>query len=414
MTQNRATTFEKPALFGGPKTREEFLVFSKPHFGEEEIAEVVATIKSGWVGTGPRAAQLEKEFAQYVGVAHAVAMNSCTAALHVSYACLDLRPGDEVIVPAMTFGATANAVVHAGGTPVFVDIDPVTLALDPKKVELALSPRTRAIVLVHFAGRMGPAEELAALCRSRNLALIEDCAHAIETTRNGHHAGTLGFSGCYSFYANKNVSTAEGGMFVTNDARVAERARKLALHGMSKDAHRRFTASGYQHYDFDEHGFKYNMPDIAAALGIHQLRRVEKNYELRRRLWNRFEQGLRGHAVVQTPPALETLGATERHALHLYQIQVPENLRDPVLSAYAAEGIGVGIHYRALTDLPLFQKFISTEGRKHQEGFAVASTFGRRTISLPLGTAMTQADVDHAVAATLKLFAPENGRYFQQ
>jgi dTDP-4-amino-4,6-dideoxygalactose transaminase len=319
----------------------------------------------------------------------------------VAYACLDLKAGDEIIVPALTFGATANAVVHAGGTPVFVDVDPATLALDVALVERAVSPRTRGVVLVHFAGKMGPVEELAALCEKRGIALIEDCAHAIETRRGGKHAGLFGMAGCYSFYANKNMSTAEGGMFVTTDAAVAERARKLSLHGMSKDAHKRFSASGYTHYDFEEFGFKYNMPDLAACLGIHQLKRIEKNYELRARLWRRYVDGLKG-LPVKLPAALPTR-RDEVHALHLFQIRVPPAIRDQLLTHYPQEGIGVGVHYRSLSSLTLYRRFISSTQREQQNGFTVAEGFGDETISLPLGTAMVEADVDDAVAATKKL-----------
>lgn len=393
----------KPAVLGGPKTREEFLVFSKPHFGEEEEQEVITALRSGWVGTGPRAAQFEKEFAAYKGAPHAIAMNSCTAALHVAFKCLDLQPGDEVLVPALTFGATANAVVHAGGTPVFVDVEDQTLAMSAVLAERALSPRTKGVVIVHFAGRLArDIEKIAALCERKGIPLIEDCAHAIETRKGGRHAGTFGQAGCFSFYANKNVSTAEGGMLITADGKLADRARKLSLHGMSKDAHKRFSEAGYSHYDFEEFGFKYNMPDIAAALGLHQLRRVEENYGLRQRLWNHYATGLQKlNLPLELPAPLP--GGDETHALHLFQIRVKASLRDKMLGAYAPEGIGVGVHYRALTDLKIYQRFITAAHKELQAGYAVATRFGEETISLPLGTAMTETDATHAMIATAKL-----------
>lgn len=375
--------------------RKDFLVFSKPRFGDEEIDEIIQTLRSGWVGTGPRAHQFEKDFAEYVKVPFAIAVNSCTAALHLSYVSLDLKPGDEVIVPAMTFGATANAVVHAGGRPVFVDVEEETYCIDPKAVESAITPRTKAVVAVHFAGKLARIEELSKICSHHKIELIEDCAHAIETAKAGKHAGTWGRSGCFSFYATKNVSTAEGGMFITSDPKVAERVRKLSLHGMSKDAHRRFSSDGYSHYNFDEFGFKYNMPDIAAALGIHQLRKIDAHRKRRQALWEIYDRGLQDSGF--KCPSISALPSQEVHALHLYQIRVPHRLRDQALQEFAKAKIGVGVHYQALVDLPIYQQFLKSP-RDLETMFPVARAFGAETISLPLGTDMSEEDARDVVA----------------
>ncbi|MGE4233767.1 MAG: DegT/DnrJ/EryC1/StrS family aminotransferase [Bacteriovoracia bacterium] len=401
MLNPNSENLQRPALEGGQKTRTEFLVFGKPHFGPEEMNEVIDTLKSGWVGTGPRTAQFEKDFSTYIRgnsdfPVYSVGVNSCTAALHLALTCLDLKSDDEVIVPALTFCSSANAILHSGAVPVFADIDQERQCLTAATIEKAITPKTKAVVVVHFAGRAAPMDEILAVTKPRGIEIIEDCAHAVETEFEGLHAGLFGFAGCFSFYATKNVSCAEGGMFVTRNEKVAERARKLALHGLSKDAHKRFTATGYAHYDFDEVGFKYNMPDIAAAIGIHQLKRVEHNYLLRTAIWNAYIDGLKNLPI--RLPFLPTDRSKERHALHLFQIRVDARVRDKLLSAYAAEGVGVGVHYLSLSKARLYQQFV-----RPGQSFEVAETIASQTISLPVGTAMTAADAEDAISATRKL-----------
>ena len=262
--------------------RDDFLVFGAPAIGDEEIAEVVASLRSGWLGTGPKVARFEADFAAYEDAPHAVAVSSCTAALHLSMLALEVQPGDEVITTALTFAATVNAIIHAGATPVLVDVDPATMNLDPAAAAADVGERTRAILPVHFAGRPCDMDALAKLRDDRGLALIEDCAHAIETEYHGRHAGTFGDFGCFSFYVTKNVVTGEGGMVLARREEDAARIKVLALHGMSKDAWKRFSDEGYRHYYVTECGYKYNMTDLQAALGIHQLARVERNWERRR------------------------------------------------------------------------------------------------------------------------------------
>lgn len=375
-----------------------FLVFGAPQIQEAEIDEVVATMRSGWLGTGPRVRRFEQALAEYKGVApeQVVAVNSCTAALHLSLALLDLRPGDEVITTPMTFCATVHAIIHAGGTPVLADVDADTLNLDPESVRAQVTDRTRAILPVHFAGRGADLEPLQALCDERGIALVEDCAHAVETLVGGRHAGAIGDFGCFSFYATKNVATGEGGALIARDAELAARARRLALHGMSADAHARFGASGYKHYAVVEAGFKYNMMDLQAAIGIHQLERVEGNHLRRRAVWDRYLEAF-GDLPVTLPASLP--GEDERHALHLFTVLVHEERagvsRDDALQKMKAEGIGVGVHYLAIPEHPYYRERFGWQ----IEDTPRAVRIGRQTMSLPLSPALTDDDVEDVITA---------------
>src|ERR1700686_1925961 len=270
------------------RTKENFLVFATPLVEDEEIAEVVATMKSGWLGSGPKVAMFEKDFKRYKGAEHAVALHSCTAALHLSMLAAEISPGDEVITTPLTFCATVNAILHAGGTPVLADIDPVSMNIDPSQVRRRITPRTKAMVPVHFAGRPCDMESLQAIATEHGIKIIEDCAHAIETEYRGRKAGTIGDFGCFSFYVTKNIVTGEGGMVLTRSENDAARVKILGLHGMSRDAWKRFGDAGYKHYQVVECGFKYNMMDMQAAIGIHQLRRVERYWRRREEIWARY------------------------------------------------------------------------------------------------------------------------------
>ena len=250
--------------------RETYLIFGSPLILEEDIAEVVAALRTGWIGTGPRVAAFETGFRDYIGTPHAVAVHSCTAALHLSMIAVGLKPGEEVIVPAMTFAASASTVIHAGGKPVLADVDRASMCLDPDDVLRRITPKTRAILPVHFAGRACAMDPLLEIARNHGLRVIEDCAHAIETTYHGRHAGTFGDLGAFSFYVTKNLATGEGGMVTTADAAWAARIKTLALHGLNADAWKRFSDEGFKHYEVTEPGFKYNMMDLQAALAIHR------------------------------------------------------------------------------------------------------------------------------------------------
>lgn len=379
----------------GAERRDELLVFGAPAIEQDEINEVVACMQSGWLGTGPKVARFEQDFADYKGSGHAVAVSSGTAALHLSMIALGLGPGDEVITTPLTFCATANAIIHAGATPVLADIDASTMNIDVECVRAKLTPRTKAILPVHVAGRPCEMDQLMALADSNGLAVVEDCAHAIETEYRGRKAGTFGDFGCFSFYVTKNVVTGEGGMVLTRREADSARIKVLALHGMTKDAWERFGDKGYKHYQVVEAGFKYNMMDIQAAIGIHQLARVERNWRRRQEIWTLYNQAL-GDLPVGLPadPAPST-----RHAYHLYAILIDETKcglgRDQFLQGMTDFNIGVGVHYLSLPEHPFYQERFGWLPEAHPEAMRV----GRQTVSLPLSAKLTDADVEDVVSA---------------
>jgi dTDP-4-amino-4,6-dideoxygalactose transaminase len=374
-----------------------FIIFGAPDIHDEEIEEVVATLHSGWLGTGPKVAQFEEDFAamKAVGADQVAAVNSCTAALHVSMVAADLEPGDEVLTTAMTFCATANAIVHSGATPVPVDIDPGTLNIDTAQLEQRITPKTRAIVPVHFAGRPCDMDAIMAIAEKHGFLVIEDCAHAIESQWRGKHAGTFGDFGCFSFYVTKNVVTGEGGMVLARSSEKVERIKILALHGMSKDAWHRFGDEGYKHYEVVEVGFKYNMMDIQAALGIHQLRRVEQNWLRRRDIWDTYQKAFSGLSCGCPAEPDEYM----RHAYHLYTLTIDEQTcgmsRDAFIDRMDVAGVGVGVHYRSLAQQPYYQNKFGWR----PDDYPIARAFGDTTVSLPLGTNLDDAEVERVIEA---------------
>ncbi|MEO6065490.1 MAG: DegT/DnrJ/EryC1/StrS family aminotransferase [Lysobacterales bacterium] len=386
---------------------QDFLVFGQPLVGEEEIAEMEACLRSGWLGTGPRVAQFERDFAAYKSTteAHVAAVNSCTAALHVSMVATGMDPGAEVITTPLTFCATVNAIIHAGLTPVLADVDPDTQCISPEAIEAAITPRTQAIVPVHFAGRPCEMDRIMSIAAKHGLLVIEDCAHAIETEFQSRKAGTMGDFGCFSFYATKNVVTGEGGMILAREEAHVARAKVLALHGMSKDAWHRFGDEGYKHYQVVECGFKYNMMDIQAALGIHQLARVEANWAFRRDIWNQYQE-----AFAELPLGLPAEPAQHtRHAYHLYTAMVDFSCcgiaRDDFLDRMRRLGIGTGVHYLSVPEHPYYQNRFGWR----PEQWPNATRIGRQTVSLPLSPKLTPADIRRivsAVTSTLKGSGP--------
>ena len=375
--------------------RSEYLIFGKPDIQEPEIEEVLATLRSAWIGTGPRAAQFEKQFAEYVSVPHTIAVNSCTAALHLALVAIDLRPGDEVIVPAMTFASTANVVIHAGGRPVLADVRRDTMCLDSSEIERLATPKTRAVIPVHFAGRPAEMNEIMGVARARGFHVIEDCAHAIETIYQDRHAGTMGDLAAFSFYATKNVVTGEGGMVITSNSTWAARLRTLRLHGLSGDAWKRFSDDGFKHYEVVEPGFKYNMMDLQAAIGIHQLARVESNLLRRQRIWARYDEAFA--SLPMFLPAAEE--PNTRHARHLYTVMIDLDRltadRDSVLMALHRQRIGTGVHYRSLNLHAYYQKAFGYGPGQ----FPNAEWISDRTLSLPMSPGMTESDVDDVIVA---------------
>lgn len=369
------------------------MTFGSPIIGDSEINEVVATLKSGWIGTGPRVAKFEKQFGSYIQSPHSVAVNSCTAALHLSLLALKLDPGSEVITSPMTFCATINAIMHAGLTPVLADIDPVTMNIDPSEIERRITSKTRVILPIHFGGRPCDMDAIMSIAQKYNLYVIEDCAHSIESEYKGKKTGTFGQFGCFSFYVTKNIITGEGGMICCRDPEMASCVKILALHGMSADAWKRFSDEGYRHYFVVDSGFKYNMMDLQAAIGIHQLNKIEEFYQRRKVIWEMYLNALDGFPI-ELPAPCEP---HSRHALHLFTVMVDQNQcgisRDTFLSEMTYNNIGVGVHYLSIPEHPFYQ----TRFGWQPHDFPNASRIGRQTVSLPLSPRLTDSDIQDVI-----------------
>jgi dTDP-4-amino-4,6-dideoxygalactose transaminase len=374
--------------------REDFLVFGKPVIEEPEIAEVVASLRSGWIGTGPKVQRFERMLEEYTAVPHVRCLSSCTAALILGMRAMGVGPGDEVILPSMTFVASANAVVHAGATPVLVDSEPGTGLIDLDAAEAAITPRTKALMPVHFAGRPVDMDRVNAIRDKHGLLVIEDAAHAIGTAWRGTKIGGHGNLTAYSFYVTKNITTGEGGALATEDPNVAAEVERLALHGLSLGAWQRFSDSGFKHYEVDEPGFKFNMMDIQAALGIHQLPRLDAWIDQRSDVWERYDELLAG-LPVETPAPPE---GDMRHARHLYQVLVTQDAgvsRDEVLGRMTAHGVGTGVHYRGVHLHPYYRDRYRIDAAE----LPVATDISDRTLSLPLSPALTHAEQTRVVDA---------------
>lgn len=381
------------------REKDKFLIFGAPLIEEAEIQEVVASMKSGWLGTGPKVNRFEEDFKKYKGVEYAIAVNSCTAALHISLIASGVGYGDEVITTPMTFCATVNAIIHAGATPVLADIDPTTMNIDPNEIIKKVTSKTRVILPVHFAGRSCDMDALCTIAESYDFKIVEDCAHAIETEYKGRKTGSFGDFGCFSFYVTKNVITGEGGMVIARRESDAARIKMLALHGMTKDAWNRFSDEGHKHYYVAECGFKYNMMDLQAAIGIHQLKRVEANWERRRQVWDMYNEAF-AELPLTIPAPIEF---DTRHSYHLYTILVDEDQagisRDEFLNAMTARNIGVGVHYLSIPEHPYYQE---TFGWK-PEDYPHARRIGRQTVSLPLSAKLTDEDVLDVIEAVRRI-----------
>jgi len=390
-----------PAMVGGNPVRSRYLVFGSPLIGEEEILEVSQSMRSGWVGTGPKVKQFEEMFKTFKNCRHAVAVSSCTAALHLSLLVSGIEPGHEVITTPLTFAATANCIVHAGAKPVFADVELKTMNIDPMEVEKKINGKTKAVLPVHFAGRPCEMDGLMELAYRFHLRVIEDAAHAIESLYKGKPVGTFGDLGCFSFYVTKNITTVEGGMVVTDQEELASQVKSLALHGLTQNAWQRFSDEGFKHYQVVCAGFKYNMTDIQASIGIHQLKKMEAQAQKRKGIWEVYQQSFRDLPLIlpsPTPP-------DQRHAYHLYtpllELERVRCSRDEFLQALHKENIGAGIHYVALHLHPFYQK---TFGYREGE-FPNAEFISPRTFSLPFSAKLTDQDVEDVVQAVKKILA---------
>jgi len=375
-----------------------FLPFALPEIGEEEIAEVVSALRSGWVTTGPKTRQFELDFGRYLGdeTLHCIAVNSATAGLHLALEAVGVGPGDEVITTTHTFTATAEVVRYLGADVKLVDIDPATMNIDAAAVEAAITPRTKAIVPVHYAGLAADMPKLLEIAKRHGLKVVEDAAHALPTTSGGVRVGLLNSDATvFSFYANKTITTGEGGMLVTRDAELAKRAKIMRLHGMSRDAFDRFTATVPSWaYEIVAPGYKYNLTDIASAMGIHQLKRLDGFQRKREELAAAYDAALDGLPVVLPPRAANG----DMHAWHLYVLRLADGAkiaRDRFIEQLYAAGIGCSVHYIPLHLHPYWRDRYALK----PEQFPHSQHAFERMVSLPLYTRMTLADVQRVADA---------------
>jgi dTDP-4-amino-4,6-dideoxygalactose transaminase len=375
--------------------RQTFLPFALPHITAAEIDEVVDTLRSGWLTTGQKTKRFEREFAACVEAPYAVAVNSATAAMHLALDAIGLQPGDEVIVPVYTFTATAEVVEYFRARPVFADVDPLTCNLDPEQLERLITPRTRAVIVVHMAGLPAEMDTILAIAKAHNIVVIEDAAHAFPAKYRGQMVGSIGDLTAFSFYATKTLSTGEGGMLTTVNQQYAERAAMMSLHGISRDAWKRYSAEGTWYYEVQQAGYKYNMTDLAASLGLHQLARREWLLARRRSIARRYTEAFSQLSQVETPPE----SAHCEHAWHLYILRLHlERLdigRDAFIQKLTRANIGTSVHFIPLHLHPFYRNTYHLKA----DDFPVALRAYRRAISLPIYPGMTDEDVEDVIAA---------------
>jgi dTDP-4-amino-4,6-dideoxygalactose transaminase len=389
------------ALDGGAPVRASFLPYHQPLIDADDERAVLETLRSGWLTTGPRTKGFERDLAAYTGAAYCVGVNSCTAALHLALEAVGVGAGDEVITSPITFASTANVIVHRAARPVFVDVEPDTFNIDANGIEAALTPRTKALIPVDFAGQPCDLDALMAIGARHQLPVIEDAAHALGADYKGRRVGGIADMTCFSFYANKNITSGEGGALTTNRQEWADRVTVMALHGLSRDAWKRYSAEGYRHWDIIAPGYKYNMFDLQAALVRSQFDKLVAFQARRAVLKARLDAGLRDVDALAFPAQQDW----NTNAHHLYPIIVRTEMltadRDVVMNAIQAENIGIGVHFRAVHLHPYYvDTFGFTRGM-----FPNAEYYSDRTISLPLYPRMTDADADDVVAAVRKVIA---------
>lgn len=389
----------KLAINGGTPVRKEFLPPFRPMIGQEEIDEVVDTLKSSWLTTGPKTHRFEELFRDYIGSKHAVALNSCTAGLYLSLKALNIGKGKEVITTPFTFAATANVIVHAGAKPVFVDIEPDTYNIDPEKISGRITEKTSAILPVHYAGHPCDMDKILRIAEENHLSVVEDAAHAVSARYKGKMVGTMGDAASFSFYATKNLVTAEGGMVTTNSDEIAEKIRILGLHGISKDAWKRYSSEGSWYYEIISAGYKYNMTDIQAAMGIHQLKKLGEMQKRRDEIADRYNRAFEEVGEITIP----TVKRYASPAWHLYPILLNTSrlkiARAEFIEALKAENIGTSVHFIPIHLHPFYQnRFGFKKG-----DFPNAEDVYEREVSIPLYPAMTDKDVEDVILAVKKI-----------
>lgn len=376
----------------GDQSNQNVVRFAPPAIGEAEISQVVEALASGWITTGPKTALFEHRFGEYVGAPAALALNSCTAGLHLALVALDVGPGDEVITSTLTFAATVNVIEHVGARPVLVDVEPDTLNLDPCRVERAITPRTRAILAVHYAGHPADMDALTALAQRHGLAIVEDAAHALPAAYRGRRVGSSANLTSFSFYATKNLTTAEGGM-LTGSSELIDRARMLSLHGLSRNAWNRYGAEGAWFYDVVHPGFKYNMTDMQAALGLAQLAQFEQRQQRRREVFARYDAAFAAVADLETP----VCRASVDHARHLYVLRLKDGAlpggRDELIRWLKQRGICTSVHF-----IPIHLHTYYREKYGYEpHDFPIALDNYLRMVSLPLSPALTNEEIARVI-----------------
>lgn len=390
----------QPSIRGDVR-RSASVPFALPDIDEDDVAAVVAVMRSRWLTTGPKVREFEAEFARQLGVEHAIAVNSATAALHLALDAIGLREGDEVIVPTLTFTACGEVVRYFNATPVLVDVEPDTLCMDADAVKRAITPRTRAIMPVHMGGHAADMDAIMSIASEHGLTVLEDCAHTLPGKYRDRSVGTIGHLASFSFYATKTITTGEGGMLVTDDETYANRARSMSLHGMSRDAWKRYSGSGTWRYDVIAPGFKYNMTDVAAALGLTQLFKAERMWRQRCAIAERYSRAFMALPELEVPASRPTT----THSWHLYVLRL--NLealsigRDAFIEQLIARGIGCSVHFIPLHTFTLYRDRYGL----CQNSFPVADREFQRMLSLPIYSSMSDDDVDDVIHAVSDVVA---------
>ena len=374
--------------------RKEFLPFCLPTIGPKEKEEILSVLDSGWLTAGSVTKRFEEALGRYAGAEHTVALSSCTAALHLSLLAAGVGPSHEVIVPSFTFCSTVNVIVHCGAVPVFADVDPVSLTIDPEDFKRKISGKTRAVIPVHYAGYPCDMEPIASAARDKGIFVIEDAAHALGARYKGAMIGAIGDATCFSFYPTKTITTGEGGAVTTDSAELAEKVRLLSLHGMTRDAWERYTSAGSWQYQVTVPGYKYNTTDLEAALGVRQLERIDEFLSARERLWGSYERELEDLDELALPP----LPPAGRHARHLFPVLLNEGSRVPrdrLLELLREEKIGTSVHFLPIHLQPYYRR------EYPRVSLPVTENVYKRVFSLPLYPRMTESDVAD-VARALK------------
>lgn len=376
---------------------QKFIPFAQPLFGREEISEIGKALESGWVTLGPRTKQFEEEFANYVDSKYAIALSSCTAGLLLALLAGDIGKGDEVITTILTFAATANPIVQVGAKPVFIDIDPQTLNIDIEKIEQNITNKTKALMIMHYGGQAVEMDKIKKLAKKYKLLIIEDAATAVGTEFKGKRVGSIGDMTVFSFHAIKNMSTGDGGMLTTNSKKFADKVSLLRLHGMSKDAWKRHSASGSWRYDVSTPGYKYNMTDIQAAIGIHQLRKLDKFIKIRQSYAKVYDNIFSKIDEIQIPHLIEN----SRHARNLYTIQIDfSNLkiqRDEFIEELKKMNIGANVYYMPLFELSFYRKKFNLKEKSFPEAYEAF----RKMVTLPLYPKLSKQEINY-IASSVK------------